>query len=134
MLYTTKIHLHRAEIFQIDPLQPGEPPVMITMCPNGKISYPGYLVECDSEIMLVGYKGTSHAHMVVYRLEDLIAGSFIPVTSVRDHTLFLLERDLCVSSKVLPTILGNFIVCNLHQWLGSKSQTIESTSSAIPPN
>ncbi|KAL6616336.1 hypothetical protein ACP70R_038606 [Stipagrostis hirtigluma subsp. patula] len=71
------------------------------------------LVECGSELMIVGLSDPSYTHPVVYRLADIINGRVDPVTNIGDHALFLGERALCVSSnKGFPGVLGNSITCD----------------------
>uniref|UniRef100_M8D2L1 KIB1-4 beta-propeller domain-containing protein n=1 Tax=Aegilops tauschii TaxID=37682 RepID=M8D2L1_AEGTA len=85
-------------------------PKLIATCPADILSYPAYLVECDSEILVVGHTDLSFSHILVYKLVDIMLGRFIPVTSIGDHALFIDERTLYVSSKALPTIMADSIV------------------------
>uniref|UniRef100_A0A8I6XFS0 KIB1-4 beta-propeller domain-containing protein n=1 Tax=Hordeum vulgare subsp. vulgare TaxID=112509 RepID=A0A8I6XFS0_HORVV len=111
------------QLLQIDPppleddetgeLGSRQPPLprSIATCPGDVLSYPIYLVECDSEILVVGHADRSFAHKkLVYKLADLVLGRFIPVTSVGDHALFIDERAFYVSSKALPTVMADSIV------------------------
>lgn len=111
------------QLLQIDPppleddeageLGSRQPPLprSIATCPGDVLSYPIYLVECDSEILVVGHADHSFAHKkLVYKLADLVLGRFIPVTSVGDHALFIDERAFYVSSKALPTVMADSIV------------------------
>ncbi|WVZ54439.1 hypothetical protein U9M48_005231 [Paspalum notatum var. saurae] len=80
-----------------------------------------HLLECNSELMLVGFSDTSRAHLVVYRLPDLISGRVVPVTNIGEHAFFLGDRSLCVTSnKGFPSVLSNSITCNYrlpeHNW------------------
>ncbi|KAL6646959.1 hypothetical protein ACP70R_014396 [Stipagrostis hirtigluma subsp. patula] len=69
------------------------------------------LVECDSEILVVGSTDLSRSCFVVIRLADLLLGQpAAPLTSIGDHCLFLGMRSLAVSSKGLPSISGNSII------------------------
>ncbi|CAL5078621.1 unnamed protein product [Urochloa decumbens] len=86
------------------------PPKTIATCSSDEIHQP-YLVELDSEIMLVGYNDSSFSRIVVLRLADLVLGRTVPVTSIGDYVLFAGARSLCVSSSWLPSIGGNSVVC-----------------------
>jgi hypothetical protein len=86
------------------------PPKLIATCPPNILRYPLYLVECDSEILVVGHSDSSFSHILVYKLADLMLGRFIPITSIRDRPLFIEERSLSVSSKSLPTIMSETVV------------------------
>jgi len=71
------------------------------------------LVECDSEILVVGSTDTSCSRLVVVRLADLLLGApaaAAPLTSISDNCLFFGMRSLAVSSKGLPSVSGNSIV------------------------
>ncbi|CAM0953825.1 unnamed protein product [Alopecurus aequalis] len=87
-------------------------PTTIAMCSPDKI-YCGYkLVECDSEILLVGHTDSSRTDILMYKLEDMILGRFIPVTSIGDRALFLLIlKSLSVSTKAMPTVMPETVVC-----------------------
>ncbi|KAL6614097.1 hypothetical protein ACP70R_036367 [Stipagrostis hirtigluma subsp. patula] len=89
-------------ICQIDPpqLNPeglrllSRPQEMFIKCPLvGLIN----LVECGSELMIVGFSDTTYSHLVVYRVADLMNSRVIPVTSIGEHVLLLYERCVCVS-------------------------------------
>ncbi|XP_047088089.1 uncharacterized protein LOC124699905 [Lolium rigidum] len=103
-------------VFQIDPpLQPGSPPLpprLIATCPADKLYCGFHLVECDSQILLVGHNDSSWSHFVIYKLEDLILERFTPVKSIGDRALFLENKCLSVSSKVLPTVMSETVVYN----------------------
>uniref|UniRef100_A0A8R7Q1T9 KIB1-4 beta-propeller domain-containing protein n=1 Tax=Triticum urartu TaxID=4572 RepID=A0A8R7Q1T9_TRIUA len=85
-------------------------PKLVTTCPADILSNPAYLVEYDSEILVVGHTDSSFSHILVYKLADLMLRRFIPVTSIGDHALFIDERTLYVSSKALPTIMADSII------------------------
>uniref|UniRef100_A0A0E0AGF4 KIB1-4 beta-propeller domain-containing protein n=1 Tax=Oryza glumipatula TaxID=40148 RepID=A0A0E0AGF4_9ORYZ len=90
------------------PLVP--PPRRIATCSSEEIHLPS-LVELDSELMLVGYNGSSLSRILVLRLADLAMGMIVPVANIGDHVLFIGARSLCVSPGWLPSIGGNSIVC-----------------------
>ncbi|KAM0838061.1 hypothetical protein ACQ4PT_061222 [Festuca glaucescens] len=69
-----------------------------------------YLAECDSEILLICLGHPIFSRITVYRLADLTLGRFVPVKSIGDNVLFVSERILSVSSKVLPNVEGNSLV------------------------
>ncbi|OEL23980.1 hypothetical protein BAE44_0015001, partial [Dichanthelium oligosanthes] len=91
-----------------------QPPKIIAKCPLvATMGSVVYLVECGLELMLVGrLSDASGAHLVVYRLADLISGRIVPIKDIRDHALFLGNRSICVSpNKGFPSVLGNSITC-----------------------
>ncbi|KAL6871044.1 hypothetical protein ACP4OV_014892 [Aristida adscensionis] len=112
--------INRLQIYQIDtprrdaidgrPHQPS--PEKIAECPLDRIAHPVYLVECGSELLIVGYSDTTYRCMVAYRVADLASGNIVPMTRIGDHVLFLDERGLCVSpnNKSLPSISRNSII------------------------
>ncbi|KAL6646965.1 hypothetical protein ACP70R_014402 [Stipagrostis hirtigluma subsp. patula] len=89
---------------------PLSPPQTVARLP-GEI-FQAKLVECESEILVVGSTGSSRDHLVVMRLADLLPGRrpAVPLTSIGDHCLFLGTRSLAVSSKGLPSVAGNAII------------------------
>jgi hypothetical protein len=87
------------------------PPRLVASCPPDNLCYPAYLVECDSEILVVGHSDRSFSHVIVYKLADLMLGRFIPITSIGDRALFVGQRSLSVSSKSLPTIMAETVIC-----------------------
>uniref|UniRef100_A0A0E0Q4R4 KIB1-4 beta-propeller domain-containing protein n=1 Tax=Oryza rufipogon TaxID=4529 RepID=A0A0E0Q4R4_ORYRU len=89
---------------------PVPPPRRIVTCSSEEIHLPS-LVELDSELMLVGYNGSSLSRILVLRLADLAMGMIVPVANIGDHVLFIGARSLCVSPGWLPSIRGNSIVC-----------------------
>ncbi|KAL6880128.1 hypothetical protein ACP4OV_011693 [Aristida adscensionis] len=86
------------------------PPRTVATCLSSDIYLP-YLVELDSEIMLVGYNDSSFSRILVLKLADLVLGRTVPVSSIGDHVLFAGARSLCVSSSWLPSIGANSIIC-----------------------
>ncbi|RLN41928.1 hypothetical protein C2845_PM01G43280 [Panicum miliaceum] len=86
------------------------PPQAITTFPAKLMILP-QLVECDSEILVVGSTDISCSHLVVIRLAELLLGRPAePLKSIGDHCLFFGMRSLAVSSKGLPSIAGNSII------------------------
>ncbi|XP_051189668.1 uncharacterized protein [Lolium perenne] len=90
--------------------QQPSPPRLVATCPPNVLRYPIYLVECDSEILVVGHSDSSFSHILVYKLADLMLGRFIPVTSIGDRALLIEERSLSVSSKSLPTVMAETVI------------------------
>ncbi|CAM0903516.1 unnamed protein product [Alopecurus aequalis] len=112
-------HPGDTQIFQIDPPQhvgmssgsssmPSQK--LIATCRAGKMPVPQYLAECDSEILVIGYRDGFFRHPLVYRLSDLILDRVVPVTSVGGNVLFIDERILSVSCKAVPNIVGDSII------------------------
>lgn len=109
------------EVFQIDPpvknvVDSGcelqlQPPKLIATLPYGNVMMPIYLVECDSEILLIGHKGFYMSQIVVFKLTDLVLQRCLPTTSIGGNTVFISERSLSVTSKVLPNPVGDNVVC-----------------------
>jgi hypothetical protein len=103
-----------ALVFQIDPPpqtgSPPSPPKLIATCPADKLCYGFHLVECDSQIMLVGHTNGSRSHILIYKLEDLILERFTPVKSIGDRALFLENKCISASSKALPTVMSETVV------------------------
>ncbi|KAL5197858.1 hypothetical protein ABZP36_001370 [Zizania latifolia] len=113
-------------IYQIDPPQsnadgspsppppPPPPPRKIAESPPLQLvgrCGSAHLVECGSEMMLVGFSDTSAAHLLAYRLADLTSGRAAPATTIGGHALLLGERALCVSpSRWLPSGSANSII------------------------
>ncbi|XP_062196538.1 uncharacterized protein LOC133899557 [Phragmites australis] len=58
-----------------------------------------YLVECNSEILVISPSLGVHQQFSVYRLADLILERIVAVTCISGNTLFFGKRNLCVSSK-----------------------------------
>ncbi|TVU42652.1 hypothetical protein EJB05_09071, partial [Eragrostis curvula] len=117
LLYAAAVNTSDVYIYQIDLLQQHDglslpPPKMIAKCPLvGKIGT-AHLVECASELMLVGSPDASREHLKVYRVADLISGNVVPVTNIGEHAIFLDEWGVCVSAnKGFPSVLGNTVIC-----------------------
>ncbi|XP_048557632.1 uncharacterized protein LOC125538419 [Triticum urartu] len=74
-------------------------------CPD-KIYPPFHLVDCDSDILLVGYTNyTLSSHRLVYRVADLIRGRVDPLTSIEGNALLIGSKtSVSVSSKAVPAI------------------------------
>ncbi|PNT70038.1 uncharacterized protein LOC100839592 [Brachypodium distachyon] len=70
---------------------------LVATCPVSKMCFPRYLAECDSEILVIGYRDGFFRHPLVYGLSDLILDRVVPVTSIGDNVLFIDERILNVS-------------------------------------
>ncbi|XP_073353544.1 uncharacterized protein [Aegilops tauschii subsp. strangulata] len=85
-------------------------PKLIFTCPREKRLYSCYLVEHGSEILVVCHDDDFLSHITVYRLADLVLGKFIPVTDIGENTIFMGQRNICVSSKAFPTVEANTIV------------------------
>jgi hypothetical protein len=81
------------------------PPQTIATLP-GKLMIMPQLVECESEILVVGSTDTSSAHLVVVRLADLwLGGPAASLTSIGDNCLFF--------GKGMPSVSGNsFVLCS----------------------
>ncbi|KAF8684403.1 hypothetical protein HU200_044296 [Digitaria exilis] len=103
-----------SKIFQIDIPLPGEvlqPPRLIATCTADKLCVPVHLVECDSEVLVIGYTDICSSKMLVYKLTDLIMGKYIPVTSIGDKAIFIQRgRTLSVSAKAFPTVVDDTII------------------------
>ncbi|KAM3389017.1 hypothetical protein ACQJBY_011262 [Aegilops geniculata] len=106
-------------IFQISPpehegMGSGSSPMpskkLIATCPAGKMPAPQYLAQCDSEILVIGYRDGFFTHPLVYRLSDLVLDRIVPVTSIEGNVLFIAERILSVSPTALPNLVGDSIV------------------------
>jgi hypothetical protein len=107
------------QVFQIDPpVRDGvdsgcvlHPPKLIATVPKGNLITPIYMVECDSEILLIGHKYFYMSQIVVYKLADLVLQKCVPMKSIGGNTLFISERSLSVASKALPTPMGDNVIC-----------------------
>ncbi|XBI06675.1 hypothetical protein VPH35_134665 [Triticum aestivum] len=99
-----------SQIFQMEAhLQ--DAPKLIAAIPKKKLAYPLYLVECDSEVLVVGHKDRSFTHLAVHRLSDLVSGRYVPVKGIGDKVIFVGGRALCVSSKILlPPTTGDAVI------------------------
>ncbi|KAF8681725.1 hypothetical protein HU200_045159 [Digitaria exilis] len=68
-----------SKIFQIDTPLPGQvlqPPKLIATCSVDKLCRPIFFVECDSEILVIGYTDILCSKMLIYKLSDLLAQSY----------------------------------------------------------
>ncbi|XBI60526.1 hypothetical protein VPH35_041446 [Triticum aestivum] len=109
---------NKLQILQIDPTQQGPrlcskpQKLIIATCPADKIYPPFHLVDCDSDILLVGYTNyTLSSHMLVYRVADLIRGRVDPLTSIEGNALLIGSKtSVSVSSKAVPAIVRNTIL------------------------
>ncbi|KAL6662052.1 hypothetical protein ACP70R_001436 [Stipagrostis hirtigluma subsp. patula] len=108
------------QVFQIDPpvlLQDAESPAaalqqpkLIATIPADKAVHPLGLVECASELLLLGQNHLGESQILVCKLADLVLQRFTPVKSIGGNTLFMKGRKISVSSKVLPTVKGDTVV------------------------
>ena len=87
-----------------------QPPKSIATIPVCKLLKPKCLVDCGSNILLLGYNDLSMSQILVCKLADLVQQRFIPIKSIGDNTLFVGERSMSVSSRVLPTVKGDSVV------------------------
>ncbi|KAF8646523.1 hypothetical protein HU200_065742 [Digitaria exilis] len=111
------------EVVQVDPPQQEDvdfgspllpPPKFVAKCPQGD-SYIYYLVECNSEILVISpqYLVEGGHKYSVYRLADVVLERNVPLTCINGSTLFLnIARSLCVSSEAFPTIVADTIVAH----------------------
>ncbi|VAI43983.1 unnamed protein product [Triticum turgidum subsp. durum] len=115
-LYTVRIWKNKpSHIMRVNPPDsssssswPSTPPQMIATCPANQMAK-AYLVECNSELLLVGYTDR-HSQLVVIRLADLMLGiPATPLTSIGDHALFIGTWSMAVNSRNLPFVQGNSI-------------------------
>uniref|UniRef100_A0A0E0CU17 KIB1-4 beta-propeller domain-containing protein n=1 Tax=Oryza meridionalis TaxID=40149 RepID=A0A0E0CU17_9ORYZ len=128
-LYMVRHHLTygEPEILQIDPpqLEGTEfwlpPPTLIAKCPANTANTSGsrfsyHLVECDSEVLVIALSTGIHRKISVYRLADFMLGRrTLRVTCIGGNALFIGKRNLCVSSKAFPTVVGDTIVFHHYQ-------------------
>ncbi|KAF8762974.1 hypothetical protein HU200_008821 [Digitaria exilis] len=107
------------EVLLIDPpeMQGTEPwlplPRSIAKCPVSAQKEPSlyYLVECGSEILVVATRFGNPRKFSVHRLAHLMLGkNNVLMTCIDGDALFLGGRNLSVSSKAFPTIVGGTIV------------------------
>jgi hypothetical protein len=88
-------------------------PKVIAVCPSSMLRRPFNLVECDdSEVLLIGYDdAVLSKRVIVYRVDDLVLGSVVPLTSIRGNALLIdIPRSLSVGSKAMPLIMGDTVV------------------------
>lgn len=114
-----------------------QPPKLIATIPASKLVYPDGLVECGSEILVLGHNDMPESQILVYKLTDLVLQRFVPTKNISGNTLFLYERNISVSSKVLPTVKGDNVVferfrppylAQYHLSSGSLSPAIDNCS------
>ncbi|KAL6844128.1 hypothetical protein ACP4OV_025801 [Aristida adscensionis] len=114
----TVVLCNDVQIFQIDPpVKDGvgsvcelNPPKLIATLPSGNLTGPS-LVECDSEILVLGYNDSwSRSKMVVFKLADLVQRRCIRISSIGGNTLLASERSLSVSSEARCTSMGDSVV------------------------
>ncbi|TVU42630.1 hypothetical protein EJB05_09049, partial [Eragrostis curvula] len=113
-VYIYQIDLQQSDAANGSQLLSLPKPKMIAKCPLvGAIGSAAHLVECGSELMLVGFADAAHEHLEVYRVADLASGRVVPVTDIGEHAIFLLERGVCVSpnNKGFPSVTSNTIIC-----------------------
>uniref|UniRef100_A0A0E0NNP8 F-box domain-containing protein n=1 Tax=Oryza rufipogon TaxID=4529 RepID=A0A0E0NNP8_ORYRU len=114
------------EILQIDPpelegMEPWlPPPTLIAKCPANTVNTSDsrfyHLVECDSEVLVIALSAGIHRKISVYRLADFMLGRrTLRVTCIGGNALFIGQRNLCVSSKAFPTVVGDTIVFHHYQ-------------------
>ncbi|CAD6268369.1 unnamed protein product [Miscanthus lutarioriparius] len=116
-VYTPRLdEMH--QVFQIDPPEQDgagadpqlQPPKLIATIPTGKFIQPDGLVQCGTEILVLGHNDLLVSQILVCKLADLVLERFIPVDNIGGNTLCLGERNLSVSSKILPTVKGDNVV------------------------
>ncbi|KQK20627.1 hypothetical protein BRADI_1g55700v3 [Brachypodium distachyon] len=106
-----------SDIMRIDPPESSSssswhdtPPQMVVTCPAEQITKP-YLVECNSELLLVGYMH-GKSRLMVHRLTDVLLGvpaPAMPLRSIGDYAIFIGTWSMTVNSKNLPSVQGNSI-------------------------
>ena len=150
MVYTAstscgKNNVH--QVLQIDPpvqdrdgqgaVRALQPPKLIATVPEHKLVYVYGLVECGSEILVLGHNDCFGSQILVCKLSDLVLQRFIPMKSIGGSILFIDERSISVSSKVLPTVKGDSVVyihsghpylAQYHLGSGSLSTAIDNCS------
>ncbi|XBI60539.1 hypothetical protein VPH35_041457 [Triticum aestivum] len=83
-------------------------PKLVATC-SAHIIHSPELVECDSEILIVGYRKVTE--MIIYRLADLALGKIVPVNSIGGNALlFGTKGNPSFSLSAVPTITGDTIV------------------------
>ncbi|CAM0878747.1 unnamed protein product [Alopecurus aequalis] len=145
-----------SQIFQIDPhvkavgtRQPS-PPWLVATCPPDILSSYIHLVDCDSEeIFVVGCSNICYSRILVYQLADLMLGRLLPITSIGERAIFMEERTMCVSSKMLPTVMAGTVVytdrredrreesgyyARYHLLTGTRSRVVEPGPSSLNCN
>ncbi|CAL5091217.1 unnamed protein product [Urochloa decumbens] len=115
-LYLACWDLEESSILRLDaPVDGGASslplPQTIATVPSKLMSMP-QLVECGSEILVVGSTDISRSHLVVVRLADLMLGQppAVPLASIGEHCLFFGMRSMAVSSRGLPSVAADTVV------------------------
>lgn len=104
-----------SHIMRIDPPESSSssswhdtPPQMVVTCPAEQMTKP-YLVECNSELLLVGFTLTK-SRLLVLRLTDVLLGvPAMPLRSIGGYAIFIGTWSMTVNSKNLPSVQGNSI-------------------------
>ncbi|KAM3209613.1 hypothetical protein ACQJBY_063983 [Aegilops geniculata] len=104
-----------SRILRIDPPEDSNPsswsvtpPQMVTQCPVELLRMP-QLVECNSELLLVGYD-SGHSRIVLFRVADLLKGvTTMQLTSIGDQAIFIGGWNMAVNSKSLQSVQANSI-------------------------
>lgn len=65
---------------------------------------------------MLGHNGLSGSEVLVCKLADLVLERFIPLQNIGGNTLFLEERNLCASSKILSTVNGYNVIYYCTRW------------------
>ncbi|KAM0835911.1 hypothetical protein ACQ4PT_062648 [Festuca glaucescens] len=79
-----------SQVFQME-AHLHDPPKLIATFPREKLCDPVYLVECDSEVLVVGHNDMSLTHLAVHRLADLISER-TPVLILKEHPQPLIAK------------------------------------------
>uniref|UniRef100_A0A0A9HS30 Uncharacterized protein n=1 Tax=Arundo donax TaxID=35708 RepID=A0A0A9HS30_ARUDO len=119
-LARTVISRDDVQIFQIDTPVKDEtgsgcvllPPKLIATLPKGNIINPTRMVECDSEILVLGYKDWYLLQILVFKLTDLVLQMCIRITSEAIPSSFQKGASLSALKCCLPlwvTMLSAFI-------------------------
>lgn len=87
------------------------PRKLIATVPDGNLIMPVHLVECDSEVLVLGYKDMTWSQIAVFKLTDLVMQRWIPITSIGGNTLFITERGISVAPSALPAPMDDNVVC-----------------------
>jgi hypothetical protein len=83
---------------------------LVATCLMENIYLPLCMAECDGDILVLCYTDQSLTPLSLYKLVDLMLKRFVPVTSIRDKSLYIDERSLCVSAKTSPSIVANTVI------------------------
>lgn len=119
-----KLNEATIKIIQIDTPLPGEglqPPKVIA-APTCKVFGPIYIVECNSEVMVICHSDKHGPQMLlIYKLSDLMIEGYTPVPLASigdDKVIFMQERTIVVSAKVSPMLQGGTIIYRRHRMPG----------------